>query len=179
MSNGCRCHVSLWGGAFSTCSWTKMWLNERYRWTREREVEHKKSNQSCVWVITLVRFLIAHCQVGRHCCHTISSRRPWSKTRSGYGILAISGAIGLHNWIKNVELLQLSGEDEDATSWRLMAFMLQKEDFRSACFFGGSVFICSRSDWTVDSNRLQVQLWEWHALASTIESHTERYPSPS
>ena len=35
----------------------------------------------------------------------------------GHGILPVGGAIGLDNCIEHVELLQLSGDDEDVTSW--------------------------------------------------------------
>ena len=60
----------------------------------------------------------------------------------GYGILAIGGGMG---WSReDVEMLQLSGEDEGVTSWRRMAPMLKWKYKPSACYLGGFVYVCSR-----------------------------------
>ena len=79
-------------------------------------------------------------QTGRDCSAAV--RVP------GHGILAIGGGNGScgggnEDWLEDVELLRLSGDNEDFTSWRRMAPMLQLKRSPSACYFRGFVFVCS------------------------------------
>ena len=68
----------------------------------------------------------------------------------GQGILAIGGCSGIEDWLADVDLLQLSDEDEDVISWRQMAPMLQPKKRPSACHFRGFVFVCSRDSDDLD-----------------------------
>lgn len=58
------------------------------------------------------------------------------------GILAIGGNRD-HRWLNAVEFLPLMGDDEDLAPWRLMSPMLQGVRAPTACFFEGSVYVCT------------------------------------
>ena len=109
---------------------------------RKRGKQRRKSPTSTVFCqITLVPFYLLISR-WEDIPALQSSRWGHAAVRvPGHGILAIGGKNG--KWLEEVELLQLSGEDEDVTSWRQMAPMLQPKDRPSACYFRGFVFVCS------------------------------------
>ena len=74
----------------------------------------------------------------------------------GHGILAIGGWSVTKGGLADVELLQLSSDDEEVTSWRRMAPLLRPKMEPSACYFGDSVFVCCRQD-DLDLERFDVE----------------------
>ena len=74
----------------------------------------------------------------------------------GHGIFAIGGWNEAGSY-EDVELLQLIGDDEDATLWWQMTPMLQPKKEPSACYFGGFVFVCSSDSSYLDLERFDVE----------------------
>ena len=63
---------------------------------------------------------------------------------TGHKLLVIDGCSATEDWRSDVELLYLSGDDENVTSWRRTAPMLEPKKGLSICYFEGSVFVCCR-----------------------------------
>lgn len=68
----------------------------------------------------------------------------------GYGILVIGGSLD-NLWLCTVELLPFRDADEkDLAPWRNMSPMLQAFQNPTACYFEGSVYVCSEKNGEVD-----------------------------
>lgn len=77
-----------------------------------------------------------------------------------FGILVMGGERNFRP-TDSVELLQLSGSDEEVISWRRMSPMLRKRRIPSACSFRGSVLVCS-----VDCTNLDLAVFDIAAAPS-------------